>query len=163
MFPFPQQMPGAAGGQIETQLAMQQALIQALLESAEKVARLNLAAARASFEESTSMARQALSVRDPQELMGLMRAQSGPTLGKAIAYGNHLIRIVSEMQSDMLRTTESGVADAARKSQSLFEETAKSGASGLDKALSPMKAMFANTGNGAKQPGKPVSAPQRGS
>lgn len=151
MFPIQQQMSVATRIQLEAQLALFREMSQTAIESIEKLSHLNIAAARASMQESSSTARQMLAANGPQEVMSLMRAQTGPTIGKAIAYGNHLVNIATNAQAELTRAAESQVAETARRAGELVEEVAKNAPPGSENFLSMVKAAIGSSSSGYEQ------------
>jgi phasin family protein len=151
MFPIQQQISAATLAQLEAQLGLFREFGQTAVESVEKLTQLNLAAARASMEESASNARQMLAADGPQQVVSLLRAQTGPNLGKAIAYGNHLVNIATNAQAEMTRAAEMQVAEASRRAGELVEEAARNAPPGSGNMLALMKAAIGSAGSGYEQ------------
>src|SRR5690606_19075403 len=99
-------LSSAAQIQFDAQLALFRDTGQAVLESVEKLMHLNLAATRASMLDSSSAARDMLSANGAGDAMSVVRAQAGPSIGKAIAYGNHVVNIATATQADLTRAAE---------------------------------------------------------
>lgn len=147
MIPMQQQLSAAARVQAEAQLAWTQDWMRTAIESAERLMRLNIAAVRASVQESSSTASEMLEARSAHEAMSLMRAQTGPTIGKAIAYGNHLVGIASEAHAEMTRCAETRIAEAGRRTGEFIEEASRT-VPGSEPFLAWMKAAIGNASSG---------------
>lgn len=151
MYPMQQQLADAARAQFDAQAHLYRELNQTMLESVEKLTRLNLAAARASMEESSASARQLLSAQDAQQAMSLLRAQTGPTFGKFIAYSNHLINIATNAQADLTRAAEQQLAASGRRAMELVDEAARHAPPGAEHIIGLFKAVVGNAGAGYEQ------------
>ncbi|HVL76720.1 MAG TPA: phasin family protein [Noviherbaspirillum sp.] len=139
MFPSQQQIAAAARAQFDTQVALYREFSQTALDSMEKLTRLNIAAVRASMEENSALARQMLTARDMQQAVSVMRTQTGPSIGKAIAYGNHVVNIASDAQADLTRATEVQLAEAARRAGELVDEAARNAPPGTENLMALVK------------------------
>src|SRR3954468_15957730 len=80
---------------IDAQVQLFSAFAGKAFQSAEQVFSLNVALAKTSFEESASIAKQALVTKDPQQFLELASAQTQPNLDKAVAYSRRFADIVS--------------------------------------------------------------------
>jgi|GEM_PF-2344633 len=147
MIPIQQQM-SAARIQCDAQLAWAQDWMQTALDSMERLARLNLAAARASMQESAAAAHQMLAAGSAQEAMSLMRAQTGPNIGKAIAYGNHLVNIAGDAHAAFTRSTEARIAEAGRRAGELLDQASSSAPPGSAPFLALVKVAVGNASSG---------------
>jgi phasin family protein len=148
------QIAAAARVQFDSQIALFSDMSLTALESIEKLVHLNLAAARASMDETSAAAVQVLSARDANEVMQKMRNQSGPNVGKAIAYGNHLVNIATNAQAEFARAAEIQFAQAGRKASELVGEAAKIAPPGVDNVLSLMRSAIGNASSGVEQVNK---------
>lgn len=151
MFMIPQQISSAAQIQFDAQLALFRETSQTALESIEKLMQLNLAAARASMQDSSSVARDMLDADGPQEAMSVIRAQTGPNIGKAIAYSNHVVNIATDAQADLTRAAETRMAETARRAGELLEEAARNAPPGSEQFLAFLKLAIGSTTSGYEQ------------
>lgn len=151
MFPIQQQISAATVAQFEAQLGLFREFSQTAIESIEKLTQLNLAAARASMEESAANASRMLSAGGPQEVMSLARAQAGPNMGKAIAYGNHLINIATSAQTELARATEMQVAESSRRAGELVDAAGRNAPPGSENVLALMKLAIGGASSGYEQ------------
>ena len=77
MFSNTQQFSNATKALFENQFASLSALSGNVVESVEKVVALNMAAAKASSEESTAAVKQLLTAKDPQPDLGIDAGDDG--------------------------------------------------------------------------------------
>lgn len=151
MFPIQDQISVATKSSLEANLALYTSLTNKTLESVEKLVNLNITAARASMEESTTAARQMLAAKDPQEFISLVTAQSKPNLEKALSYGSHLASIASSTQAEFTKAAEVQIAAVANKVNELVDEVARKAPAGSENLIALMKSTFGNASNGYEQ------------
>lgn len=151
MFPIQDQMSVATKSSLEANLALYTSLTNKTLESVEKLINLNMTAVRASMEESTAAAKQMLAVKDPQEFMSLVTAQSKPNLEKALSYGSHLASIASSAQAEFTKAAEAQIAAVTSKVNELVEEVARKAPAGSESLIAIMKSTLGNASNGYEQ------------
>ena len=151
MLPINEQFSNAAKTTLEAQLSAFLALATKTFENVEKVADLNLNAAKASFEDSTVTTKQLLNAKNPQEFFSLSAAQAQPTIAKAIAYGRHLTSIASAAQADFTRTAEEQIAEASRKISEMVEGASKNAPAGSENVIAMFKSAFHNANAGYEQ------------
>ncbi len=120
-----QQMTAVTATQMQAQLVWYRDMSQTAFESMERLLQLNFAATRASLQDTADAARQVLHATGPGEMMAVLRAQSGPHIGKSIAYGNHLFHIASDTHADLSRCAESRIAEAGEYASALIDVTAR--------------------------------------
>lgn len=77
----------------------------------EKVLALNLAAVKASTDESAAVAKQLLAAKDLQEFIALVMAQSKLSTEKAQSYDCHLAEIASSTNSELSKVVEAQIAE----------------------------------------------------
>lgn len=151
MFSVPDQVSNVTRANFESQLAIFSALAGKAFDSVEKVIDLNLNAARASLEDSSSAARQLLAAKDPQEFFSLTAAQAQPTAAKAIAYGRHLAGIATSAQAEFARTAEEQIAETSRKVADLVDDVSKNAPAGSENVVAIMKSALGNANAGYEQ------------
>ncbi|HVL74598.1 MAG TPA: TIGR01841 family phasin [Noviherbaspirillum sp.] len=151
MFTVPEQFSGVARANLESQLAVLTALTSKAFENLEKVADLNINAAKASIEDSASVARQLLSARDGQELITVATAQAQPTAAKAIAYTRQLAGIAASAQVELARAAEEQFAETSRKLAELVDDVAKNAPPGSENVVSIMKTAIGTANAGYEQ------------
>lgn len=156
MFAYPDQLSSATKTQLETQLAMFSALSGKAFENLERMMELNIAAAKATLEESGANFQQLLAAKDAQELFALSANQVQPAMEKAMAYGRQLASIASNAQAEFVKTAEEQISETNRKTIGLVEELSKSAPPGSENAISLMKSAIGNTNAGYEQFSKSV-------
>jgi len=151
LFPGNENFINAVRSSVEWQASYLTAIATTAIESAEKVADLNMNAAKASVEESTVIAQQLLASKDPQEFISLVTALPQPTLAKVAAYIRHLAEITSAAQAEITRTTEASIEETGRKFLSFFDQAAKHAPAGSESAIAVMKTAITNANAGYEQ------------
>lgn len=153
MFPIQNQISIVTRAGLESSLALSASLSQKALEGVEKLIHLNVAAAKASMEESKEFTRQMLQAKDPQEFLSVVGAQARPNFGKAVAYGNHVAGIASTTQAEFTKAAEQQIAEASRRVKDLVVDTADgTGAqAGPANMMAMMKSVFDNATAGYEQ------------
>ncbi len=151
MFPIQDQISVATKANLESNLALYTSLANKTLESVEKLVGLNIAAIRASMEDTTAATRQMLAAKDPQEFLSVVSAHSAPNFEKAIAYGNHLIGIAGAAQAEFTKVAEAQIAQVSRKVADFVEEAAKKAPVGSDNMVTIVKTAIGSANNGYEQ------------
>lgn len=151
MFPIQDQISVATKANLEANFALYTSLTNKTLESIEKLIKLNLAAVKASMEESSVATKQIFAAKDPQELITLISAQTKPNFDKALAYGSHLAGIASSTQAEFTKAAETQIAEASRKVNELVEEVAKKAPAGSEGMIAIVKSALGNASTGYEQ------------
>ena len=156
MFAFQEQFSNNAKAAFESQLAAFHALTGKAFEGTEKVIALNLAATKASVQESTASAKHLFAAKDAQEFFAVAASQAKPGAEKATSYGRHLSEIVSGIQAEFAKTTEAQIAEAKTRLNALVEAVAKSAPAGSENAVDILKSVVANANSGYEQVSKTI-------
>jgi phasin family protein len=151
MFPIQDQISVATKAGLEAQFALFNSLTNKTLESVEKLINLNLAAVKASMEESGVTTRQILAAKDPQEFLSLVTAQTKPNFEKAIAYGSHLANIASSTQAEFTKAAEQQIAAVSSKVNELVEDAARNAPAGAENLIAVVKSAIGNANAGYEQ------------
>jgi phasin family protein len=108
------------------------------LEGYEKLAALNLQAAKASILENEVVTSEALarSAKDPQSFFELQSRQSQATTTKVQAYWHHVNEISTETRSHLLASSEKLVSEYIRETQTVINSLAKTPSTG-NEAMTP--------------------------
>jgi phasin family protein len=131
MFPIQDQISVVTRNSLEAQLAMFTSLSNKTLESFEKLVNLNITAAKATLDESTSKAQEMFAAQNPQEFFALSAAQAQPSVEKAMAYGRHLTSIASGTQAEYVKVAEHQLAEANRKFGKMVDDASKQAPEGV--------------------------------
>jgi len=154
MFPIQDQISVVTKNSLEANLAMYISLSNKTLESIEKLINLNIAAAKASLEESSAASKQMLAAKDPQEFFSLMTAQSKPSLEKAIAYGNQVAGIANSAQAEFTKAAETQFTAMTNKLNELIEDATRITPAGTEGLVAMMKSSLNSTNSGYEQMAK---------
>lgn len=151
MFSNTQQFSNATKSLFENQVAAFNALTNNVVGSVEKVVALNLAAVRASAEESTAAAKQLIAAKDPQEFLALVTEQSKLSAEKAQSYGRHLAEIASSTNAELSKAVEAQVAETKGKVTALVSEVTKNAPAGSEQIVAMLKSAIDNASAGYDQ------------
>ena len=134
----------AARTQLDTQLQLATSIAGSLIDGMEKVAGLNLQAAKASFNASIGNAQHLFAAKDPQEFFSLSAHQAQPHAEIALTYGRHLASIASGTQLELARVAEDQVNQSSRHMVNLLDEFGRLAPAGSEGAFSLMKSALDN-------------------
>lgn len=151
MFSYSEQFSSAATSNIESQLASFNALAKLAVTGVEKVIALNLAAAKASAEESLAGTRQLLSAGDAKEFFSRAAEQVKPNPEKLTSYSRHLTDILATTRAEFTKEAETQFAEASAKVTALVDEAAKKAPAGTENAVSMLKTVIINANAGYEQ------------
>lgn len=139
MFTTQDQFSAATRSALESQAATANVLANQAFESFSRLVNLNVAAAKASLEESAATAQQLFAAKDAQELFALTSAQAQPNAEKFLAYSQNLVGIATSSQAEFAKTAEAQIAEITRKITALIEEIGKNAPAGSENAISLLK------------------------
>ncbi len=145
MIPAVNQLSQATKTSMEVQLHAMTDLAEKALQGVSELVELNMATAKASFEETSAVVQQILGAADAQEAIHLVQAQAQPNAEKAASYGRHLAAITSRTQGEIAKTAQERVAETARHMNGLIDDLTKSAPAGSEAIVSAMKAGVANS------------------
>lgn len=151
MFSNTQQFSNATKSLFEGQFAAFSALTGNVVESVEKVVALNLAAVKASSEESTAAAKQFLAAKDPQEFFSLVTVQATLNAEKVQSYGRQLAEIASNTKAELNKVVEAQIAEAKDKVTAMVSEVTKNAPAGSEQAVAILKSAIDNASAGYEQ------------
>lgn len=151
MFSFQEQFSSNAKAAFESQLAAFNALTSKAFEGTEKMIALNLAATKASVQESTASAKQLFAAKDAQEFFAVAASQAQPGAEKATSYGRHLSEIVSGIQAEFAKTTEAQIAEAKARLNAVVDVVTKNAPAGSENAVDILKSVVASANTGYEQ------------
>lgn len=139
MFATPEQLTSANKAGIEAALT----LAHTVFASAERLAALNLNAARAVIEDSVANTKALLSAKDPQEAISLQAGLAQPILEKAVSYSRSVYEIASQTQDEITKVVEAQVTEANKAVTSALDKAAKAAPAGSDVAVAAVKSAIA--------------------
>jgi phasin family protein len=139
MFITPAQFSEIQKGQMDAAFA----LGQTFFDATERLVELNLAATKATLEESVERVQALMSAKDVQEFVALTTALSQPTLEKAVSYSRTIYGIANGAGSEVSRIVESQMAENNKKVTQLIEFAAKNAPAGSEPAVAALKSALA--------------------
>lgn len=130
----------------EQVVAMHKAMIESIqavalksVEGFEKLAELNMAAAKSTMEESAEQVKALLEVKDPKAFADLALGSAQPTADKATAYARHVYQIASETNGEIARLVEKQFAESNKQMYATIDALAKNAPAGSEGVVSFVK------------------------
>jgi phasin family protein len=122
-------------------------LTNKVFEGVEKLAILNLHAAKSIFAETQETAQKTLSGKDPLDLLKLQNALAQPAAEKAQAYSRHVYEILTGTQAEFLKVAEAQFAENSHSAQTFIDNVTKNAPAGSETAVALLKSTIsaANT------------------
>ena len=115
------------------------ALANTALATAERIAALNLNAARTSLEDSGSAAKVILEVKNPSDAIALKSSILEPAVAKATDYSRSLFQISTESQQQFAKMLEGQFADFQKQVTTIAEQAAKTAPAGTEPFVAAMQ------------------------
>ena len=110
----------------------------------EKLVDLNLRVTKAALDEAAQKAHEVADLKDAQQAFTFASAAMQPSPEKAIAYGKHVYDIMSGVQAQMAKLTETQLAEAQKQLGEAVDAMAKNAPAGSESAVALTKSMLAN-------------------
>lgn len=139
MYTTPEQFAGANKANVETLMT----IANTMFASAERLAALNLNAARTLLEDSVSTAKTLLAAKDAQELVGMQATLAQPAFEKAVAYSRSVYEISTQTQDEFSKILDSQYVEMNKNVTSALDKAVKSAPAGSDVAVSAVKSAIA--------------------
>ncbi len=108
-------------------------------DGVERLALLNLAAARSIFEVSLSNITTLLGAKDIQSFVALQQELAKPSLDKGMEYSRNVIAITTETKDKIAKEVESKVAETHAKVSGIVEKALESAPAGSEVAVAAVK------------------------
>ena len=120
---------------------------QSTLDSAEKLATLNLEAARNGLDQQMEGTSALMQARNFQDFLALQNTLTKPALQNVINYCSSAYAIANESQQELRRLAENGYAEFAKSVNSILDKAAKAAPGSSDVAIAAVKSAMnaANT------------------
>nr|MBF0686120.1 TIGR01841 family phasin [Pseudomonas sp.] len=145
MSAFPPQFLASQKATIDAFLALQNTAFSGF----EKLVDLNLRVVKATLDETTQKAQEALALEDPQQAIAYVTTLAAqPGAEKALAYSKHVYDIMSGVQTEVGRLTETQLAAGQKNLAEAIEVLTKNAPAGSESAVAFMKSSLA-TANAA--------------
>lgn len=135
LYPTPEEMSEAQKQNIDAMLR----LSHKAFEGIEKMVDLQLAAARASLQETSEKFQALMSVKDAQEMMAVNKEIATPSAEKALAYSRTIYDIATQTSGEVQRLIDSQIADANKKVVDALDEFARNAPAGSEALIAMMK------------------------
>ena len=113
------------------------------IESAEKLFKLNVTAAKAAFANGVESAQAVAGVKDVQELMSLRAKVAESQVQAAVGYGRTLYALASEAQGNYTALAEDAWNTYAKNVAAIVDKASKNAPAGSDAAINAFKSTFA--------------------
>ncbi|SPE36171.1 Phasin family protein [Burkholderiales bacterium] len=127
----------------KSQLDAWNALGQSVFNAAEKLVNLNIAAAKAAFQDSSESSQSLLGARDAQDFFALASGASQPSLEKLVGYSRNVYGIANGTSAELTKIFEAQMSEANRKVAELIDFAAKNAPTGSEPAVSMFKTAVA--------------------
>ena len=108
-------------------------------EGIERLALLNLAAARSVFEASMSNLTTLLGAKDVQSFVAIQKELAAPSIEKGMEYSRNVIAIATDTKEKIAKEVEVHVADTSAKVSGLVEKALASAPAGSEVAVAAVK------------------------
>jgi phasin family protein len=131
----PEKVAAASKANLETLAA----LTRNALDRTERLAKLNLATARAALEDGTANAKAMMGAKDVQELMKLQAGLAKPMVEKAVAYARSVYQIAAAGQEEVASAVEAQVADLSKSLNAALDEASKAAPAGSEAVFAAVK------------------------
>lgn len=105
----------------------------------ERLALLNLAAARSVFESSLSNLTTLLGAKDVQSFVAIQKELASPSIEKGMEYSRNVISIAAETKDKIAKEVETHVAETNAKVSGLVEKALASAPAGSEVAVAAVK------------------------
>jgi phasin family protein len=115
------------------------------LEKAERLAKLNLQAAKAALEQGVHSANAVAGIKDVQEFLAVRAKLTEASVQTAMGYSRGVYQIVSEAQADFSALAEEAWAAYTKGVAVWVEKAAKNAPAGSDVAVTALKSTVAAT------------------
>lgn len=124
---------------LESQLAAFRQLSGIAIEGTEKLVALNLAAAKASADDSAAAVRELLSAENPQAFIALATTLAKPNVEKFTAFNQHLSDIVAATKAEFEKAAEEQSAEVRSKVDEFVGSVAKQASTVAEAPKSPVR------------------------
>lgn len=113
------------------------------LASIERLAALNLNAARSIIEESLAISKALLNAKDLQSFLSVQSSLTQPAIEKTVAYSRNVFEITSEAKENIAKVVESKIADANNKVSGMVQKALDQAPAGSEVAVAAVKSAIA--------------------
>ena len=118
-------------------------IINARLNSAARLAALNLNTARALSSDNPATVSALLAVKDPQSLIALQKSLAKPALEKVSAYTRSVYEILSQSSNGLKEIIDGQSVEMKKNFSAVVEQSLKNAPAGSETIVAAMKSSFA--------------------
>lgn len=140
---FIAQIQGQIAALAKSQLEAAQQVLSASMTGAERLAALNLEAARTAAETAVGNVKSLSSVKDPQEMLSLNATLVQPSLEKAVSYARAAYDIATQTQAGITKIAEAQISELNELVTQAVEKSLESAPAGSEPAVSALKSAIA--------------------
>ncbi len=140
---LPQQLFASQKASLDNVLAIQGAMFQGF----EKLVDLNLKVFKASFDEVSQKSQEAAKIQDAQEALNFSSSLLQPNAEKVLAYTKQVYDVLSGIQVDVTKLTETQIEQAQQQINEAVEQLAKNAPTGSEGAVALLKSSLASVNN----------------
>lgn len=109
------------------------------IDGIERIAALNLSAARSFIEATFANLSSVMGAKDMQSFVSLQKELAAPTIEQGMAYSRNVYAIASETKDKMAKEVETQVATAKANVEGLVEKTLAAAPAGSEAAVAAVK------------------------
>ncbi len=115
------------------------------MESAERLVKLQLEAAKQAIEENAKNVKSLSEMKDLQEVMALRAKLAESGVEKALNYSRSVYEVAAEAQAELTKLFEESLSVYTKDLVNVIEKTTKSAPAGSDLAIAALKSTVAAT------------------
>lgn len=142
-FVSPEQLAAAGKANVEASVEAMVFLANTAFASTERLAALNLNAARTLLEDSVANAKTLLAAKDSQAFVNAQTALAQPAVEKAVAYSRSVYEIATQTQGELNKLLESQVSTLNKNVVTALDQVVKTSPAGSDVAVAAVKQAIA--------------------
>ncbi|PKO88203.1 MAG: granule-associated-like protein [Betaproteobacteria bacterium HGW-Betaproteobacteria-10] len=118
-------------------------VVNASLNTAERLAALNLNTARAFLADGAANVSALLAVKDPQSLIALQKSLAKPALEQISTYSRSVYEILSQSSNGLTQLVEGQVVELKKNFSAAVEQSLKNAPAGSEAVVTAIKSGFA--------------------
>lgn len=118
-------------------------IVNTSLNSAERLAALNLNTARAMVSDGAANVSALLAVKDPQSMIALQKTLAKPALEKVSAYTSSVYEILSQSSNGLKEVVEGQAVELKKSFTAAVEQSMKNAPAGSEAIVAAVKSGFA--------------------
>ena len=139
MSAIPQQVLNSHKAAVDAMVAVQTSVFTGF----EKLVDLNLKVIKATLDEVAENSQKVTTIKDAQEAATLTQGMVQPSADKAMAYSKHVYDIISSVQADLSKLSESHVSEGQKHVHDAIEQFTKNAPAGSESAVAMLKSSVA--------------------